>query len=119
MAYDSYKDRNGVTWNVITMANGFTMIATVLDTADPKYDPPAEDLTATMASSVPPIVQGLGSSATAEQTRVLFTELVTKIEAWAKDHRGATSLMVTAKPPIPWWVWALGGAILLKYLQRR
>lgn len=104
MAYDKYKDQNGVTWRVITSGNGYTMIGTVLDDADPKYDPPAEDQQAslplnpsalevqnkTIISPDPP---------TAEQTRVIFIELIKKIEAYAASHRPLLMLKVTARPP--------------------
>jgi hypothetical protein len=122
MAYESIKDSNGVTWTVITTANGFTMIASVLDSADPNYDPAPPDLDAKMSQGgiqLGDIDIVHTDPPTPEQTRTLYIELVGKVQQWAKDHRGATSLKVTAKAPIPWWVWLIGGAVLLRYMQKR
>lgn len=118
MGYDAYRDSNGVTWTVVTPSSGkgFTMMATVLDTADPKYDPEPEDITVSMAQGGVQ-VGGIDIIPTApptgEQTRVLFTELVGKVEEYAKQHRGATSLKVTASAGVPWWVWVGLGALVL------
>lgn len=121
--YDRYKDSNGVTWTVITANNGFTMVGSVLDDADPRYDPPAEDQQAKMAEGG---IQ-VGSSAdivhtdppTGEQTRTLFIELVGDIEKYAAAHKGAVLLKVTASPGIPWWVWAGLGFVVLGGGRRR
>lgn len=105
--YESYKDSNGVTWTVMSAANGWTMLASVLDSADPKYDPPPADEMAMM-----PPVESFGGVMTpvptAEQKRVIFTELRNKIEAFAKAHRGAAVLKVTAAPPTWWWIVGAG-----------
>lgn len=101
MAYESYKDSNGVTWTVISTANGFTLIGSVLDSADPKYDPPAEDQTAKMAQGgvqLGPWDIVHTDPPTGQQQQVLFTELTGKIEEYAKAHRGGVLLKVTAKP---------------------
>jgi hypothetical protein len=111
MPYESYKDSNGVSWTVITTQNGFTMIASVLDSADPKYDPPAEDLMESMAQGgvqLGPVDIVHTDPPTAEQVRVIFTGLTKKIEAYAKAHRGAAILKVTARP-VNWWL--VGGLL--------
>lgn len=95
MAYESYKDSNGITWTVLSTANGWTMIASVLDSADPKYEPPATDQMASTPAAMGPALTPLGP--TPEQTRVIFTKLRDDIEAYAKAHRGAAILKVTAK----------------------
>lgn len=117
MAYDHIRDSNGVTWTVIAADNGFTLMATVLDGADPKYDPPAEDQQAQMAQGG---VQVGGVDVvhtdppTGEQTRTLFTELVQAVEKYAKEHRGAVLLKVTASAGTPWWLWVGLGVLLLR-----
>jgi hypothetical protein len=117
MGYDSYRDSNGVTWTVVATANGFTLLGTVLDEADPKYDPPVEDVTASMAQGGVQ-VGGIDiihtDPPTAEQTRVLFAELAGKMEAIARAHRGQALLAVKASAPVPWWVWALLGVAILR-----
>jgi hypothetical protein len=101
MAYERYRDRNGVTWTIVWTHKGHTAIATVLDDADPKYDPDLGDLKAEMD---PGGVQALGydiiegDPATDEQQRVLFIELTGKIEKLAAEHSRATSLKVTPAP---------------------
>jgi len=120
MAYDGYNDSNGVHWTVVTTGNGFTMLATVLDDADPRYDPPAEDLVVKMAQGGVQIGDAdivHTDPPTAEQTRTLFVELAGKIEAFAKAHRGPV-LKVSASRPVPWWVWALLGVAILKSRRR-
>jgi hypothetical protein len=112
MPYESYKDSNGVSWTVISTQNGFTMLASVLDSADPKYDPPAEDLVESMAQGgvqLGPIDIIHTDPPTPEQTRVIFTGLTKKIEAYAKSHRGAAVLKVTASKT-NWTLVALLGA---------
>jgi hypothetical protein len=96
MAYDHYRDSNGVTWTIVSTAHGWTMLGTVLDDADPRYDPDPGDLRNTMELTPINQVADHFVTPTAEQTRVLFLGLVDKIEAFAKEHRGATSLKVTA-----------------------
>jgi hypothetical protein len=120
MAPSSYRDSNGVTWTVITAENGFTLIGSVLDEADPKYDPEPPDLTASMAQGglqIGDLDIIKSDPPTGEQQRVLFIELVKKIEAWAKSHKGPqVSLRVTATAPVavPWWVWVVGAMVLAK-----
>jgi hypothetical protein len=97
--YDHYRDRNGVTWKVITHEDGFALLGTVPDDADPKYDPPAEDLQAEMAKGglqLGPLDIIHTDPPTDEQTRTLFTELARKIEAYAKTYAGHVSVRVTA-----------------------
>jgi hypothetical protein len=107
MAYDSYRDSNGVRWT-IGPPTGWNMAAWVLPDADPRYEPQADD----QQASMPPNYDGNfteqpgGTPPTGDQQRVIFTELTTAIEAYAKAHRGNTLLQVTASPPVPWWVWA-------------
>lgn len=113
----SYRDSNGVTWTVMEAENGWTQLGSVLDEADPKYDPPPEDVTASM----PPAVSGDMSTVirpNAEQTRVIFVELRDKMEAQATKLRGRAVLSVKAKAPVPWWVWALLGFAVLKSRRR-
>lgn len=120
MPYESYKDSNGVTWTVITTQNGFTMLGTVLDSADPRYDPPAEDIVEKMAQGgvqIGPIDVIHTDPPTPEQTRVLFTGLVKKIEAYAKSHKGPV-LKVTAKPT-NWTALVLVGAALYLLYEGR
>lgn len=103
MAYDHYRDSNGVTWTVgppDAPATGnpprWTMYAYVPDEAQVKYDPPPTDV---MASTPAPADFGRGiPNATAEQVRVIFTELVALIEAYARTHAGAVVMTVTAAP---------------------
>lgn len=117
MGYDRYRDSNGVTWTVITADSGFTMVGSVLDDADPRYDPPATDQQAKMQQGG---IQVGGTEVvhteppTGEQTRVLFTELVGDIEKYAAEHRGAVLLKVTASAGVPWWVWVGVGLVVLK-----
>lgn len=120
MPYESYRDSNGVTWTVISTQNGFTMIGSVLDSADPKYDPPATDLMESMAKGgvqLGPIDIIHTEPPTAEQTRVIFTGLTRQIEAYAKSHRGGAVLKVTASPTSGWW-W-LGGGLLMLWASSR
>lgn len=118
MAYDSYRDSNGVTWTVVWPATKkrHQAIATVMDTADPKYDPEPADITVSMAEGGLQI-GGLdiipSGTATDEQQRVLFIELIGKVEGYAKEHRRLVELKVTASPPTPWWLWALLGMAAL------
>lgn len=112
-AYESYKDSNGVTWTVMSVSNGWTMVASVLDSADPKYDPaPADE----MAVMPPNAMLPGGGIPSEEQRRVLFIDLRNKIETYAKAHRGAAVLKVTASPP-KWWLW-VGGGLLLWHLSK-
>lgn len=113
----SYRDSNGVTWTVMQASNGWTLLGSVLDDADPKYDPPAEDVTASMP---PAAGEDLSSviAPTAEQTRVIFIELRGKMEEQATKLRGKAVLGVKAKAPVPWWVWALLGFAVLKSRRR-
>lgn len=113
-AYESYKDTNGVTWTVMSASNGWTMLASVLDSADPKYDPPPAD---EMVSIMPPNpMLPAGGIPTDEQRRVIFTGLRDKIETYAKAHRGAAVLRVTAKPPSgTFWVLLGAGLMLLHW----
>lgn len=98
MAYDHYRDTNGVTWTIVTTDNGWTMLATVLDDADPKYGFDPGDLKNTMQTAAPNMIADKFIRPTGEQTQILFLGLVDKIEAFAKDHRTATVLKVTARP---------------------
>lgn len=103
MPYESYKDSNGVSWTVVWTRKRHTAIGTVLEDAQPRYDPDVGDVRAEMDPG------GLqiggrdiieGDPATDEQQRVLFIELVGKIEDIARAHRGATMLQVSARPPM-------------------
>lgn len=104
MAYDKYIDQNGIKWNIITTPDGWTMMATVLDDATPRYDPPAPDQLVkhaptdagalevnnhTIVGAEPP---------TAEETRLIFIELVQKIEEYAGSHKPL--ILVRQKPPL-------------------
>lgn len=112
-----YRDSNGVTWTVMEASNGWTLLGSVLDDADPKYDPPPEDVTASM----PPAASGDLNTVirpTDEQTRVIFIELRDKMEAQATKLKGRAVLGVTAKAPVPWWVWALIGYAVVKRRRR-
>jgi hypothetical protein len=113
----SYRDSNGVTWTVMQASNGWTLLGSVLDEADPKYDPPPEDVTASMP---PAAGEDLASviAPTPEQTRVIFIELRNKMEQQATKLKGKAVLGVSAKAPIPWWVWALLGFAVLKARRR-
>lgn len=88
MAYDQYKDTNGVTWT-ITAARGFVFIAYVADTANPRYVPPPSDITAKMdpgGVQIGPWSFGADDAPTAQQQQTLFIELSGKIESYAKEH---------------------------------
>lgn len=118
MGYDHIRDTNGVTWKVISLANGFHLIASVMDDADPKYDPPAQDQEASMAQGG---IQVGGvdivhtDPPTGEQARVLYTELVANVEKYAQAHRGEVDLKVTAHADAtPWWLWVGLGLVLLR-----
>lgn len=106
MAYDSYRDSNGVTWTV-GPPTGWNMAAWVLETADPRYEPQADD----QSASMPPPYDGHmtegagGTPPSGDQQRVIFTQLVSDIEKFAKQNREHVLLKVTASPPVPWWVW--------------
>lgn len=121
MAYDKYKDTNGVTWTVTPseqlVATGglsltrlaeyqWRMMAYVPDENEVGYAPPAPDLVATMPAFLP------GAVANAEQTRNIFVDLVGKIEGWAKEHRHQVTLRVTASAG-PGWLLLLGAAWVL------
>lgn len=115
-SYESYKDSNGVTWTVMSVSNGWTMVASVLDSADPRYDPPPADEMAAM-----PMNQMLPNAIPSEeQRRVIFVDLRNKIETYAKAHRGAAVLKVTAKPPGgTFWALVGGGLLLLHWASKR
>lgn len=115
MAYDHITDVNGITWTVITTPDGYTMIASVLDAADPKYDPPAEDQIAKMPLNPGALElnnrQVIGADPpTGEQTRMLYLDLVKKVQDWAQAHKGMAMLKVTEKPP---WGWIALGVIAI------
>lgn len=103
MAYDHYRDTNGVTWVVAppdAPATGhpprWTMFAYVPDDSQIRYSPPPTDV---MASTPAPDDFGRGiPNASAEQVRVIFLELVSQIEAYAKTHAGSVVMEVTAAP---------------------
>lgn len=122
--YNRYSDRNGVTWTVTTTPNGYTMIATVLDDADPRYDPPATDQMASMPLN-PSALEVQNKTIiqpdppTGEQTRVIWLELVQKIEKYAAEHKGALLAKVTSGPPWGWVAAILGGLWLLSKPRRR
>lgn len=124
MAYDKYKDSNGVTWTVTTVPNGYTMIASVRDDAERKYDPPAEDQMAKMPLN-PSALEVNNKTViqpdppTGEQTRVIWLELVQKIEAYAAAHKGALMQTVTASPPWGWLLVIAGGLYYLSKPRRR
>lgn len=106
MGYDKYKDSNGITWSVLWPDRGWSAMATVPDDASPRYEPPATDQE---AHTPPPDDVGGGVAApTGEQQRVLFSQLTSNVEAFAKQNREHALLTVTARPPTPWWVWAVG-----------
>lgn len=116
MAYESYKDSNGVTWTVITTANGFTMIASVMDSADPKYDPPAEDFTASMPQGgvqLGPLDIVHTAAPTPEQTRTLYMELRGKIDEYAKSHRGAQHVTLKVEEHANSLAWLALGIVIL------
>jgi hypothetical protein len=102
--YQSYRDSNGVTWTVMEAANGWTMIGSVLDEADPRYDPPPPDVTASLPQ---PMDIGVVVRPTDEQTRVIFTQLRAKMEEAAAAHKGKAVLQVKASK---------GGGVLLLLL---
>jgi MYXO-CTERM domain-containing protein len=118
MAYDRYRDKNGVTWTVVWPAGKkrFEAIATVEDTAQPKYDPEAADITASMSQGG---VQFFGldivpsDQATGEQQRTLFIELVGKIEQYASEHTRNTSLKVTPSDDGGHWGWLVALGLLV------
>lgn len=125
--YDHYKDRNGVTWTVVWPAGKkrFEAIATVEPEADPKYDPEPPDITVSMAQGG---VQFLGleiipsEQATGEQQRTLFTELVDKIQQYAKDHPRDLLLKVTPSKEeassSKLWAWLLGLGVVAILARR-
>ena len=124
--YEKYKDQNQVTWNIITAGNGYTMIATVLDDADPKYDPPATDQQASLPLNPSALeIQNKTIIApdppTGEQTRNIMIDLVTKIETFAAARRNQVLLKVTAKPGAGWGTAALVllGLYLLSESERK
>jgi hypothetical protein len=107
MAYDAYKDQNGVTWTVGWRDGGHTAIATVLEDAQPRYEPDPGDVTAKMDPGGLQLFGAeilKGDHATDEQMRVLFIELSQKIEAIAAQHRRSTVLRVSASPPMSPWI---------------
>lgn len=114
MAYDKYRDTNGVTWTV-GPPTGWMMAAWVLPDADPQYEPEADD----QSASMPP---GYGGHMTeqpdippsGDQQRVIFLDLVKNIESYAQAHRANVLLRVTASPPLPWWVWVVGAWLLTR-----
>jgi len=111
MAYDSYRDANGVTWTV-GPPTGWTMAAWVLPDASPTYVPEADDQQASMP---PPTLHGVADGApSGEQQRVIFLDLVKAIEGYAAEHKRNVVLKVTASPPIPWWVWVIGAWLLTR-----
>lgn len=124
MPYDKYADRNGVKWTVITVPNGYTMIASVHDEEPRKYDPPPSDITASLPLN-PSALEVNNKTIiqpdppTGEQTRMIWLDLVTQIEAYAGAHKGA--VMQTVTPGISWGVVAgiLGGLWLLSESKPR
>lgn len=121
--YDSYRDSNGIGWTVVWPAakKRHEAIATVLDTADPKYDPEPGDITVHMAQGGVQL-GGLeivpSEEASGEQQRVLYIELIGDIETYAKAHRSGAVLKVTASVGTPWWVWGLLGLAMLSGRRR-
>jgi hypothetical protein len=112
VAYDYYPDSNGVRWTIVFPAkdHGWSMLATVMDDEQPRYDPlPSEDISASMPEPEP-MGEVTPPRPTGDQTRVMFSELVEKIEAYAKKHRGSTILTVRASRPMSGWL-ALGLAV--------
>lgn len=108
MAYDHYTDTNGVTWQILPVNNGFTLMATVRDDAEVVYDPPATDQMVKMDAGGMQIPTPFGdiaispkdASPTGEQQRVLFTEIRDKIEAYAKANQGHQLMTVRAHPDV-------------------
>ena len=100
-AYDSYKDKNGVTWTIAT--SGTAMLGTVLEGASPKYVPQAEDMFVKILTP--------GDSTQAEVERKAFIDLREKIDQYSKDHASSVALVVSAKPGLPWWVWVAGALL--------
>lgn len=129
MAYDKYKDTNGVTWTITPSENlvatgglsltrlaeyQWKMMAYVADEAEVGYTPAAPDLVATLPAFLP------GTTADAEQTRNIFTDLVGQIEAWAKDHRHQVMLRVTASAGGGAWLLVLAaGWVLYEVFGKR
>lgn len=110
MAYDRYTDSNGVVW---TMApndgSAWFMVAYVADTEPRAYEPAPTDIMASMPKPEDTGRYGPGFTVpTAEQTRVLFLDAVSKLEQYAKDHRNQVVLRVTAhNQALGWLVAAL------------
>lgn len=67
------------------------MLATVLDDAEPKYIPPAEDLADVVTVET-------GDAERAEAERATFVRLRGKIDAYAAAHKDSTGLSVRSSP---------------------
>lgn len=113
MAYDSYTDTNRVRWIVAPPAGtSWYMLAYVADDQDLKYDPVPSDM---MASTPPPeTFKSSTPGPTAEQVRVIFAELVQKIEEYAKMNRSHVVLQVKASNTALWGILLIGAIILLE-----
>lgn len=107
MAYDRYKDSNGVWWTVAPPDGaGWFMVGYVADEEQAAYQPPPPDQ---MARTPAPEDVGRGvANPTPEQVRVIFLQLVQLIEAYAKEHRTQVVLRVTAHSDAWGWLIALG-----------
>ena len=110
MAYDRYTDSNGVNWTLAPPdASQWFIVAYVADTEQRAYDPAPPDMMASMPKPEDTGRYGPGYTVpTAEQSRVIFLDMVSKIDQFAKDHRNQVVLRVTAhNQALGWLVAAL------------
>lgn len=106
MGIDQYKDSNRVVWTIAPPdGSSWNVIAYVKDDEEIAYDPPPADLMASTPSGQE--YHASASPPTTEQARVLYIELVGKIEEYARQNRGHVTLRVTAHRDNGWIVIAL------------
>lgn len=117
MAYDSYTDSNRVRWTIAPPAGtSWYMIAYVADDEQLKYDPPPTDV---MASMPPPdTFKSSTPGPSAEQQRVIFLDLVQKIEEYAKMNRSHVALQVREHNTAAWGLILIGAIIWLESNER-
>lgn len=102
MAYDSYRDSNGITWTLIwpKKYKRHAVLATIEDGKSPRYATDPGDFQASMDRGgvfVGDLTVIEGPDATAEQQRVLMAEIIGKVEGWASKHRGETVIVVSGR----------------------
>ena len=106
--YQAYTDANGVRGTV--SSSGKNLLATVLDDAQPRYIPDAEDQTAIIPSS--------DEAGAVEAERKAFTTLRERVDAYAEEHKANAGLTVSAHRDSS-WIWIAALVLLVMSGRRR